>query len=160
MLTVCGVNAMFYNNKWKSSEKAAAVSLFQGEESADADALRENGLESIEVLVSTYFQAGTSVTLTRASKVLCVTLPWSAADLRQAISRVHRLSKTGPSLSVKLFSSNAILDMANVNRHAKRTLLTTYNNKYAENTEVIDLTDLRDDELPEENDFDEVDDGI
>ena len=50
--------------------------------------------------------------------------------------------------------------MVNINHQAKQTLLTTYNNKYAKNAEIVNLTDLRNDNLSEENNFDEADDEI
>ena len=160
MLTVCSINIMFYNNKWKFSEKAAAVSLFQSEKSADINAFHKNSLEFIKIFVSIYFQAGTSVTLIRALKILCVILPWSGTDVWQVISRVHHLSKTGLSFLIKLFSFNAIFNIVNINHQAKWILLITYNNKYVKNKDVVDLTNLRNDKLSEENDFDEVDDRI
>ena len=42
----------------------------------------------------------------------------------------------------------------------KQTLFTTYNNKYAENTEIVNLTDLRDNNLSKKNDFNEINDEI
>ena len=160
MLTICSVNIIFYNNKWKSSEKAAAVSLFQSEEFADTDALYENSLKSIKVLVSTYFQTETFITLIKMLKVLCVTLPWNDTDAWQVISRVHCLSKMKLSLSVKLFSFNAILNMINVNCQMKWTLLIIYNNKYVKNEGIINLIDFKNDNLSEKNNFNEVDDEI
>ena len=160
MFTVCDVNIMFYNNKWKFSEKAAAVSLFQSEESADADVLHKNDFKFIEILVSTYFQAETSITLIRMSKIFYVILSWSGVDAWQVISRVHCLSKMGLFLSVKLFSFNAIFDMINVNCQVKWTLFIMYNNKYTENAEIVNLTDFKNNNFLEENDFNKTDDGI
>ena len=50
--------------------------------------------------------------------------------------------------------------MININCQIKWILLIMYNNKYAENENVVNLTDLRDNELSEKNDFNEVDDEI
>ena len=93
-------------------------------------------------------------------KIFCVILSWSGTDAQQMISRVHYFSKTELSLSIKLFSFNAIFDMINVNCQAKQTLLIMYNNKYVKNEDVVDLTDFRNDEFSEENNFNKTDNEI
>ena len=160
MLTVCSINIIFYNNKWKFFKKTAAVSLFQSKEFIDADAFHKNNLKFIKVLISIYFQIRTSVILIRASKILYVTLPWSSINAQQVISRVHHFSKTESSLSVKLFNFNAIFNIININCQTKQILLTTYNNKYVKNEEIVNLTNFKDNDLSEENNFNEINDRI
>ena len=160
MLTICSINIIFYNNKWKSFKKAAAVSLFQNKKFTDINTLHKNSLKFIKVLMSTYFQIRTFIILIRTSKIFYIILSWNGINTQQAISRVHHLSKTGLSLSVKLFSSNAIFNMININHQIKWTLLIMYNNKYTENKDVVNLINFRNDELSEENNFNEVNDGI
>ena len=76
------------------------------------------------------------------------------------ISRVHCLSKTELSFLVKLFSFNTIFNIININCQIKWTLLIMYNNKYAENEDVVDFINLRNDEFSDENNLNKVNDEI
>lgn len=65
--------------------------------------------ESCKVFVGTIGAAGVGITLTSASVVLFIDLPWTPSDFEQCSDRVHRASQTSDNVQIiKLICQNTI----------------------------------------------------
>lgn len=81
-----------------------------GSESADAKAAAVAAFQAGEskYIVCNVQAGGVGITLTRASVMLFVEIPWSPAVLRQAEDRIHRIGATRPCQIIRLVGINTL----------------------------------------------------
>lgn len=91
-------------------EEDARVAFLRGGQSDDErqaviDAFQKGDLD---VAIASIQAAGVGITLTRSRDVTFVELPWTAADQRQAIDRVHRIGQTGSVTAERLIVASSL----------------------------------------------------
>lgn len=91
-----GDQSVWFTGQHNMVEKQAAVDRFMND-------------ENCKVFVGTIGAAGVGITLTSASIVLFIDLPWTPSDFEQCSDRVHRASQTSDNVQIiKLICQNTI----------------------------------------------------
>lgn len=91
-----GDKAVILTGKTEMGERGKIVERFQ----TDSD---------VKILLGGFKSAGVGLTLTAATAVIALDLPWNPADMQQAIDRAHRIGQTG-SVSVYYITARGTID--------------------------------------------------
>lgn len=63
---------------------------------------------SIDIIIVNYKAGGVGITLTTASELLLIELPWTQADVEQAVARCHRLGQNRPVRATVLLGEHTL----------------------------------------------------